>query len=121
MKLDQGFYCAARLLGREGWGCLALPPLPLRCKVLPFCCSAGHVNKLVPWDWPKPWLTGMWPGHGEFDPSPVTWGLFVKLTERRQGSGERLDFWPLHSGAESFFSPPKISPLTTYLFTDTRS
>ena len=72
-----------------------------------------------PRDWPQPWLAGMWPGRGEFDPCPVTWGLFVKLTEE---VGERPDFWPLHAGAELFcfhYQRPVLSII--YLFTDPRS
>lgn len=65
------------------------------------------MNNLVPWDWPKAWQAGVWPGHSEFDPSPVTWDSVI-LTEEVGGAGLRS----LRSGAELFFHHQQ--PLSSY-------
>ena len=79
MKFNRGFCAAGSLEGRDGG------PRPSLFLLSCVFCSAGHVNELVPWNRPKPWLTGMPPGRSEFEPSPMTFELFVKLTERRSG------------------------------------
>ena len=79
MKFNRGFCADGSLEGRDGG------PRPSLFLISCVFCSAGYVNELVPWNRPKPWLTGMPPARSEFDPSPVTFELFVKLTVRRWG------------------------------------
>ena len=53
MKFNRGFCVAGSLEGRDGG------PRPSLFLLSCVFCSAGHVNELVPWNRPKPWLTVM--------------------------------------------------------------